>query len=217
VIVRRGGNTGVAMSPHAERNDDFYPTPECAVRALLRVEQLSGTIWECACGDGAIVRVLRQAGHKVIATNLVDYGCPDSTSGVDFLTEHRAPDGVDTILTNPPFMFAAQFVRHALTLVPRVVMFLRLLFIEGQGRCDIIDGGQLRRLYPFIDRLPMMHRHGWDGPRADNSPQLQFAWFCWDRNYRDDIIVRRIWAREKEQPPAADNEGRMPSASEAAE
>jgi hypothetical protein len=145
-LIKRGSNTGVAMSPHAERNDDFYPTPECAVRALLKVESFSGPIWECACGNGAIVNVLRQTGHKVIATNLVDYSCPDSTSGVDFLMEQRAPAGVDTILTNPPFMFADKFVRHALTLVPRVVMLLRFLFIESQGRCDIIDGGQLRRV-----------------------------------------------------------------------
>jgi hypothetical protein len=195
-IVRRG-NTGVAMSPHAERGDDCYETPECAVRALLNVESFGpGPIWEPACGPGAIVNVLRQAGHKVVATNLIDYGCPDSTSGVDFLMEYRAPEGVETICTNPPFMFADEFVRHALTLVPRVVMFLRLLFIEGQGRCDIIDGGQLRRVYPFIDRLPI-HRHGWEGPRA-TSPQIQFAWFCWDRDYRGDIIMRRIWGKERD-------------------
>jgi hypothetical protein len=93
-------------------------------------------------------------------------------------------------------MHAAEFVRHALKLAPRVVMFLRLLFIESQSRCDIIDGGQLRRVYPFIDRLPMTHRDNWEGPKIDSSIG-QFAWFCWDRNYRGDIIVRRIWAREK--------------------
>jgi hypothetical protein len=51
---RRANTTGVAMAPHEERADDFYRTPECAVRALLRVESFSSPIWECACGDGAI-------------------------------------------------------------------------------------------------------------------------------------------------------------------
>jgi hypothetical protein len=36
-------------------------------------------------------------------------------------------------------MHADEFVRHALTLVPRVVMLLRLLFIESQGRCELRD------------------------------------------------------------------------------
>jgi hypothetical protein len=193
----RGNNTGVGMSAHAERGEDFYRTPACAVHALLGVESFSGPIWEPACGDGAIVNVLRSTGHEVIATDLRDRGCPDATGGVDFLKADRAPAGVDTILANPPYKLANEFVRHALTLAPRVVMLLRLLFIESAGRCDIIDGGQLRRFYPFVDRLPMVHREGWDGPRAD-SPSIQFAWFCWDRNYCGDIIVRRIWAR----PPA---------------
>jgi hypothetical protein len=35
---------------------DYYPTPPEAVRALLGVEQFEGTIWEPACGDGAISR-----------------------------------------------------------------------------------------------------------------------------------------------------------------
>ena len=54
----------------AERRDDLYETPACAVRGLLAVEEIpSGAIWECACGPGAIVRVLRAAGHEVWASS----------------------------------------------------------------------------------------------------------------------------------------------------
>ena len=55
-------------------------------------------------------------------------------------------------------MHADEFVRHALTLVPRVVFLLRLAFLEGVGRSDVIDGGQLARVYVFRNRLPMMDR-----------------------------------------------------------
>ena len=64
----------------AERGDDLYETPPEATRALLQVERLPHRIWEPACGPGAIARVLRDAGHAVVATDLVDYGCPDSAS-----------------------------------------------------------------------------------------------------------------------------------------
>jgi hypothetical protein len=178
------------------------------VRALLKVETFKGPIWEPACGPGAIVGELRRAGHQVIATDTKDYGCPKSTGGIDFLKAQSAPEGVGTILTNPPFMHANAFVRHALTLAPRVVMLLRLLFIESQGRCDIIDGGRLRRVYPFIDRLRMMHRAGWEGPRSDSSG-IQFAWFCWDRAYHGPIVLERIWVRDtdsiNDSAPAADD------------
>jgi hypothetical protein len=203
IVHGKTGNTGVAMHPYAERGDEVYETPECAIRALLKVESFGpGAIWEPACCRGSLVRVLRETGRRVVATDINDYGCPDSQSGIDFLMQRRAPDGVDTVLTNPPCRFADEFVRHALTLAPRV-MFLRFLFIESQGRCDLIDGKRLRRVYPFIDRLPMMHRDGWEGPRADDSPQIQFAWFVWDQSYRGDIVVRRIWGRERDSDEAA--------------
>jgi hypothetical protein len=179
-------------APLAERRDDLYETPECAVRALLAVESLPrGTVWEPACGPGAIVRALRAAGHEVYATDLVDYKSPDQdASGVDFLMESSAPDSIGSIITNPPFKLADDFVRHALLLCPRVYMLLRLAFLESERRRVILDNGWLRRVYVFRKRLPMMHRAGWNGPRASSA--LAFAWFCWDRQHCGPAELHRI-------------------------
>jgi hypothetical protein len=178
---------------HAERGHDLYETPACAVEALLPAEQLPHRIWEPACGSGNIVKVLRDAGHDVVATDLNDWGCPDSTSRIDFLMERRAPAGVSTIVTNAPYKLADQFVRHALTLVPRVCMLLRLAFLESERRCDILDGGRLARIYVFRDRLPMMHRHGWSGRRSTSS--MAFGWFVWDGRRGGPPAIHRISAR----------------------
>jgi hypothetical protein len=196
---RRSDVTAPAMAAHSERGADCYETPDVAVHALLEVENFPGPIWEPACGPGAIVRVLREAGHRVIASDLIDYGCPDSTSGVDFLKVRQAPDGVTAVLTNSPYRHANAFVRHALTLVPRVVMLLPLRFIEGQGRSDILDGGQLKCVYAFRNRLPMMHRRGWQGPKASSA--LAFAWFVWDQNHKGPTTLHRIsWTHGGEAP-----------------
>jgi hypothetical protein len=178
-------------APLAERGDDLYETPACAVRALLAVETLpSGAVWKPACGPGAIVRVLRAAGHQVYATDLVDYVSPDQDAhGIDFLMEFAVPD-IASIVTNPPFKLADDFVRHALLLCPRVYMLLRLAFLESDGRSDILEGGRLRRVYVFRERLPMMHRAGWNGPRASSA--LAFAWFVWDRQHRGPPELHRI-------------------------
>jgi hypothetical protein len=126
------------------------------------VESITGPIWECAAGRGAIVRALREAGHEVIGTDLVDYGSPDSRGDVDFLKQQSAPDGVRTIITNPPYMRAGEFVRHALELVPHVVMLTRLAFLESQRRSDILDDGRLAakrrraRSRPFWSAWTMM-------------------------------------------------------------
>jgi hypothetical protein len=176
-----------------DRKDDLYETPACAARALLAVEQLpEGAIWEPACGPGAIVRVLRAAGHEVWSTDLVDYGSPDQDqAGIEFLMEHgTAPYFIGSIVTNPPFKLADQFVRHALLLCPRVYMLLRLAFLESERRNAILESGWLKRVYVFRKRLPMMHRAGWDGPRASSA--LAFAWFCWDRAHRGPSELHRI-------------------------
>jgi hypothetical protein len=189
--------TGVAMDSYAERGVDLYETPPGATLALLDVESFTGTIWEPANGHGAISNVLRAAGHRVVATDLVDYGLSDALGGVDFLKQTSAPEGVHTILTNPPFMHANDFVRHALTLAPRVVMLLRLLFLESEGRSDILENGQLERVYVFRDRISM-HRDGWTGARESNAMAL--AWFMWNRNHQGDATLRRISSIDDEAP-----------------
>jgi hypothetical protein len=188
-------STQSGRHPLSERGADFYATPPEAVRALLRIEKLPRNIWEPACGAGAIVTPLRAAGHHVSWSDLYDWGCPGCRTGVNFLNETHAPDGTTCIVTNPPYSLAEQFVAHALELVPHVVMLLRLAFLESERRSPLLDRGMLARVHVFKNRLPMMHRHGWAGPRASSA--IPFAWFVWSRNHHGPIILDRIvWTRE---------------------
>src|SRR5262245_44745737 len=66
---------------YAERGFDLYETPVVATEALLRAEKLPRKLWEPCCGRGAIVNVLRSAGHEVVATDLVNYGVPITPPG----------------------------------------------------------------------------------------------------------------------------------------
>src|SRR5690348_6215810 len=91
----------VQRSPLSERGDDLYETPDVAVHALMRAEELPRCIWEPCCGPGRIVRVLKGAGHDVIASDLVNYEW-GHFHGWDFLNEMKVPTGVEAIVTNPP-------------------------------------------------------------------------------------------------------------------
>ena len=93
---------------------DFYETPPEATRALLSAEAFDGPVWEPACGNGAIARVLAAAGHTVVATDLIERGY--GLAGIDFLAE-RAPRAKH-ILTNPPYGggVADAFIGKALAL-----------------------------------------------------------------------------------------------------
>jgi hypothetical protein len=182
--------TGNRRSPLSARGDDLYETPAVVTEALLRVEDLLHRIWEPAAGRGAIVNVLRGRGHDVVATDLVDYGVPCQESGRDFLLERQLPDGIECIATNPPYRLADQFVEHALEICPRVIMLLRLAFLESVRRTPILDSGHLARVHVFKRRAPMMHRDGWTGPRVTSA--LAFAWFVWDRSHSGPTTLHRL-------------------------
>ena len=110
---------------------------------------------------------------------------------IDFLMEHGAPTYIGAIVTNPPFKLAGEFVAHALKLgIPKVIMLLRLAFLESERRRSILDGGLLARVYVFRNRLPMMHRDGWDGPRSTSA--TPFAWFVWNLSHRGPAELHRI-------------------------
>lgn len=180
----------VQRAPLVDRKDDLYETPDMAVHALLAAEELPETIWEPACGPGRIVRVLRSAGRKVYATDLIDYGLEDSEHGGDFLMERPPSFHIGAVVTNPPFKLADQFVRHAVLLCPRVYRLLRLAFLESERRRDLLDHELLARVYVFRKRLPMMHRQGWNGPRSSSA--MPFAWFVWQWGHKGPAELRRI-------------------------
>ena len=179
----------------ADRGDDAYMTPAVATEALLRHVRLPHRIWEPACGDGiGVLDVLRAHGHEVIGSDLVNYRRRDCVAGRNFLSARKALRGCRAIVTNPPYKLAEEFVAHALELCPRVVMLLRLAFMESERRCGILEDRGLARILVFRRRLPMMHRRNWDGPKASSG--MAFAWFVWRRGHTGPTTIERIsWDR----------------------
>ncbi|UPK32841.1 hypothetical protein IVB18_31950 [Bradyrhizobium sp. 186] len=136
------------------------------------------------------MRVLRSAGHSVIASDInsydyaLDFVC-------DFLTVKQAPTRIQAIVTNPPYRLAGQFVAQALRLCPLVAMLCRLAFYESLRRAPILDAGTLARVHVFRRRLPMMHRDGWSGPTCCVGDSLRMVclgpksrWPHHDRSHR---------------------------------
>jgi hypothetical protein len=185
-------------APQAERGLDLYETCPEAVYGLLKVEPLPHHLWDPACGRGALVRVLRQAGHSVLATDLVDYHSPDQdAAGWDFLMEYHRPEGIEAIVANPPYALGTEFVERALALCPKVVMLLRLTFLESARRRPLLEGGRFARLHVFRERLPMMHRDGWQGNKASNP--TAFGWFVFERDHNGPPTIHWLSGRTKRE------------------
>lgn len=153
---------------------DFYPTPNWATHALLEHETFAGEIWECACGDGAMSRVLQSRGYNVLSSDLYNRGY--GTPGIDFTTAtHR----VDNIVTNPPYHSAEGFVQQASKLArSKFALLLRLAFLEGARRSNtIFTEIPPSRVWVFSERITFYPA----GADRAGSGTTAYAWFVWDR------------------------------------
>lgn len=160
----------------AEPND-YYATDPKAVELLLEKESFSKNIWEPACGEGHIAKVLEAKGYNVFSTDLIDRGY--GIGGKDFLQENRIFQG--DIITNPPYRYAKEFVEKALEIVPpgnKVAMFLKLTFLEGQGRRDLFRERPPQAVYVSSARLQCGKNGVFTGQSA-----VAYAWFVWRRGY----------------------------------
>ena len=167
---------GVATDPENREKDDFYPTPPYATEQLLEREKFMGSIWEPACGDGAISDVLKQAGYFVESTDLVDRGY--GTPRVDFLMEYAAL--APNVVTNPPYKYACDFARKALDLSTGKVAFLvRLQFLESIERRKLFSEYPPSRVWCFSERLTM--QRGRQATDKDATGMVAFIWIVWDK------------------------------------
>ena len=167
-----------SSAPQSVRGLDAYFTPPVATWSLVRLEaaQIPGRIWEPAAGDGAMSRVLIEAGYDVVSSDIGDYGF--CRSDVDYL-KAPASNFAQAIVTNPPFSLAAKFAEKAISEVDYVALLLRTNFLESVGRLPFFRRHPPTRIWLSSRRFPMMHRHGWTGKRStSNTPH---AWFIWER------------------------------------
>jgi hypothetical protein len=160
---------------------DFYPTPAYVTRALLEREEFTGTVWECASGNGAMSRVLEEElPHcKVVSSTIEEKGYGEG--GVDFLRTFRT---VDAIITNPPFCLAQEFVEHALECATsKVAMFLRVTFLEGVRRYYLYQRTPPETVYVFSRRVNFDEGCPQEEEQHKKNPVICFCWYVWRKGY----------------------------------
>lgn len=181
-MVDRTYNLNGSHKPKLKRTadrdgPDYFPTPAWATEALIEREKFVGDIWEPACGDGAMSRVLSDAGFRVTSSDLYDRGF--GTSGVDFLEASRP---AANIITNPPYNAAEGFVHTGLRLAKRkLALLLRLAFLEGANRRrTIFDPKPPTRVWVFSRRITFYP----PGVTRAGSGTTAYAWLVWDKDNR---------------------------------
>ena len=110
--------------PSKQGRPDDFQTPPHALNPLLPYLKKNWTIWECAAGQGNLVKALRGEGYKVISTDIL--------TGKDFL--EWEPQKYDCIITNPPYSLKLEFLERVYLLGKPFAFLLPITALETEER-----------------------------------------------------------------------------------
>jgi hypothetical protein len=150
---------------------DLFQTPPEALDPLYPLLPRDWRIWECACGEGNLVRALEGHGYSVIGTDASTDYAAEST---DFLSADPPP-GIDCILTNPPFSLKDDFLSRCYELGKPFALLLPLTGLEGLRRQELFRRHGVE-LVLMPRRLHFQTPNFTEGRKS--SSWFATAWYC---------------------------------------
>lgn len=182
-------------STNKREQDDFYATDPIALQMLLSscsiwlkfqfslAKKTQATIWECACGNGNLAKILVSYSYNTIATDIKDRGYGATGEHHDFLKSHFGL--ARHILTNPPYSLATEFIEHALDILPEGGLYIALMnitYLAGQKRYQrVYSKGSLREIYVFSKRVECW-KNG-ERPKDKCGSIANYAWYVFQKGY----------------------------------
>jgi hypothetical protein len=155
-------------NPKSVNSSVNFGTPPYGVHPLLPfIPKHFKHAWECASHKSHLVNTLRDSGYKVTAT--------DIKTGHDFLM-CPVPNGVDCIITNPPFALATEFLARAYTLGMPFAMLLPIQKLGTRDRQRLFDKYGVEMLF-LGGRIDFYTPSG-----KDSNSWLEACWFTWQFN-----------------------------------
>lgn len=176
----------LGSSHHSEDDreiNDYYATEPRAAKLLLELEDFTN-VWEPACGEGHLSKVFMEAGIATRSSDLINRGFGEG--GVDFL-------GIDIqewngdIITNPPYIYASEFVMKALSIIPegrKVAMFLKITFMEGKGRKHLFQNFPPKTIYVSSSRMNCAKNGDFSQYRVSGGSAVAYAWYIWEKGFK---------------------------------
>lgn len=178
-------------------DNDYYATPPIATNMLLDnfdVRLTGNNFLEPCCGGGHIANAIKEyyCDVSIDCMDLVDRGYKN-TKIQDFL-EYKPDKEWDAIVTNPPYSLASEFIMKSMECLKCggvLAMFLKVQFLEGQGRKVLFDKYPPKYVYVFRKRIgPWRNGEEFDENGKPWASTMCFAWFVWVKGSTSEPIIR---------------------------
>lgn len=177
------------------QSEDYYATDPIAIDKLVKVVNLPKYIWECACGEKHLSNRLEELGYAVYSSDIVER-C-NKIKKLDFLKANRddcqsIANKFISIVTNPPYKYAKEFVLKALDLLTYgelCCMFLKLTFLEGKGRYkDLFSKYPPKKILVFSERVLCAPNGNFIEAKKQGSA-VAYAWFIWEKGFNGKTTI----------------------------
>ena len=177
---------------------DWYVEPHECSAALFQLEVFDGRVWDPACGAGRIVEVALSLGIDAVGSDIVsrsDYCVATS----DFLKPSFTPE-FRHIVVNPPFSIAEEFVRRAISILPRdgkLAVILPLVWLSGfSSKRDWLPRSPLKTVFPISPRPSMPPGKVIEAGVRPGNGTKDFAWLVWQSGYTGAAEVKFMNTKE---------------------
>jgi hypothetical protein len=123
----------------------------------------------------------------VTASDIADYGWHGQQRVADFLTDDplerpEQPERPDWVVTNPPFVKAAEFIHRSLDVARRgVAVIVRGAFSEGIDRYETLFSVRPPTVIAFHSERVSMVNGAYD---PDANRPTQYVWMLWVHGIR---------------------------------
>lgn len=174
---------------------EHFETPVWAAEAILNREILTNVVLDPCVGSGILTDAARAKGYAVMPIDIHDWGFA-GTHIHDFLTMDSSrftsfPDF--SVLMNPPFSKAEQFVNKCFELGARKVLcFQRFAWWESAKRRAFWDANPPTRVYICGDRASCWRHDIPEDERGSGTPTAH-AWFVFENGYKGGTSLDRIY------------------------
>jgi len=171
-----------AVNRGQRKKSDFYETPYSMTEQLYMAEEFNSC--DCcdpACGNRAIGKVLRHRFNGFYES--------DIKFGDDFL--NSSDDEMTTIITNPPFSLAHEFIQKAKSIyTDKIAFLLPVSYLHGQKRYEDKIFSELKCIYVFT-RYPMLGEQLREDGKY-HTGMIAYAWYIWTKGWKKEPVIKWI-------------------------